>query len=126
MAVTCEGIRMYDIRTTIKGVAAETIEVGESCYIHTDGLIYVVDNGKSDVVHGWALDHAIVGDELTLVTTARIEVDTTQTIGARLYTGATSGGNVPSTTLAATGVICGFAITASLVFVNVPTPAADG
>ena len=126
MAVACEGVKMYDIRTTLKAVAAETIEVGESCYIHTDGLVYVVDNGKSDVVHGWALAYAAVGSEVTLVTTARMLVDTTQTIGARLYTGAVAGGSVPSTTFAATGVVCGFAITASLIFVNVPTPAADG
>lgn len=124
--VECIGIDMYDIRTTIKAEAAETIEIGESCYVHTDGLAYVVDDGKSDVVHGWALAYAVDGQQVTLVTTARVKLDTTQTIGARLYTGAVAGGSPPSTTFAATGVVCGFAITATLVFVNVPTPAADG
>jgi len=126
MAVTCSGIDMYDIRTTVKVPAGEDIDIGESCYIHTDGEAYVVDNGKSDVVHGWALESASENDELTLITTGRMKVGTTQTIGARLYTGAVSGGSAPSTTLATDGVVCGFAIEANLVFVNVPTPAADG
>jgi len=126
MAVTCEGIEMYDIRTTIKVQAAETIEIGESCYIHTDGKAYVVDNGKYDVVHGWALDAASEDDWITLVTTCRMIVDTTQTIGARVYTGGVSGGSAPSTTFATTGVVCGYALTATKLFLNVPTPAADG
>lgn len=126
MAVASEGITMYDIRTTIKRAAAEAITQGMSVYIHTDGLAYRVDAGKSDVVHGWALTTVAAGVELTIVTTCRMEVDTTQTIGARIYTGAVAAGSAPSTTLAATGVVCGFAISADQVFCNVPTPAADG
>ena len=124
--VECTGIKMYDIRTTIKAPAGETIEIGESCCIHTDGTAILVDDAGSQPVHGWALTAAVEGQEVTLVTTARLTLDTTQTIGARLYTGAVAGGSPPSTTFAATGPVCGFAITATLVFVNVPTPAADG
>lgn len=126
MAVTCDGIEMYDIRTSIKTVAGEAIGYGESCYISTDGEAYVVDNGKSTVVHGWALEAAAEGATITLVTTCRMLVDATQTIGARVYTGAVSGGSAPSTTLASNGVVCGYAIAADKVFLNVPVPAADG
>lgn len=88
MAVVCSGVSMYDIRTTIKAVAAEAIGLGESIYISTDGLAYVVDNGKNDVCHGWALTAAAAGATLTIVTTCRMDVAVDQTIGARAYTGA--------------------------------------
>lgn len=125
-AVTCDGIELYDIRTTLKAEAGESISMGESCYISNDGKVYVVDDGKNNVVHGWALHDKSSGEEITLVTTCRMRVDTTQTIGARIYTGNLSGGSAPSTTLSANGVVCGFAVEADLVFCNVPTPAADG
>lgn len=124
MAVVCTGITMYDIRTSIKAVAAEAIGYGESVYISTDGLAYVLDNGKADVCHGWALTAAAVGATVTIVTTCRMDVDTTQISGARANVGAVAGGSAPSTTL--TGIAVGFAITASKLFLNVPTPAADG
>lgn len=126
MAVTCNGIEMYDIRTTIKAKAAEAIDIGESCRIANDGKIYVVDDGKSDVCHGWPIEAAALDDEIILATTCRMFVDTTQTPGARLYTGAVAGGSAPSTTFATTGVVVGFAISTSLVFCNIPTPAANG
>lgn len=126
MAVVCTGITMYDIRTSIKAVAAEAIGYGESVYISTDGLAYVADNGKSDVVHGWALTAKAVGGTVTIVTTCRMDVDTTQIAGAMAYSGAVAGGSAPSTTLAAVGVVVGFAITSSKLFLNVPTPSANG
>lgn len=127
MAVTCEGIIFYDIRTCIKGEAGEAISMGESCYIaNADGLIYIVDNGKSDVCHGWALMDYVAGDPVTLVTTAKMKVDTAQANGGMLYTGALAGGSAPSTTLAAAGVVVGYAYADYEVFVNVPTPTADG
>lgn len=126
MAVVCNGISMYDIRTTIKAVAAEAIGVGESIMIRNDGLAYLVDAGKSDVVHGWALEAAAAGDTITYVTTCRMMVGTVQVPGAMCYTGSVAGGSAPSTTLAAAGVICGFAITTTRIFLNVPTPAANG
>lgn len=124
--VTAIGWDMYEPRTTLKAVAVETIEKGESVYIHTDGLVYVVDNTKSDVCHGWALEAAAAGDYLTIVTEGRLNIVTTQTIGARVYTGNVAGGSAPSTTLAAVGVICGYAVTANLVALRVVSPAADG
>lgn len=117
---------MYDIRTTIKAVAAEAIDMGDSLYISTDGLAYVVDNGKSDVCHGWALTAAAVGASVTIVTTCRMDVATAQTIGARAYTGNVATGSAPSTTLAAVGVVVGYAWQANRLFLQVPTPAADG
>ena len=126
MAVTCYGIDMYDPRTAQKAVAAEDIGLGESVYIHTDGLAYLVDNGKSDVMHGVALMATSSGSNVTIVTQARLKLATTQTIGARIYTGGVSGGSAPSTTLSATGVVCGFALDATHVYVNVPVPGADG
>ena len=124
--VLCTGISMYDIRTTIKAVTVEAVGLGESVYIANDGLAYVVDNGKSDVCHGWALEAAALGDTVTIITTCRMDVDTTQTIGARAYTGSVAGGSPPSTTLAAAGVVVGFAWQANRLFLQVPTPAADG
>lgn len=124
--VTCYGIDMYDPRTAQKAKAAEDIGLGESVYISTDGLAYLVDNGKYDVMHGVALTATDSGEYVTIVTQCRMHLATTQTIGARIYTGAVSGGSAPSTTLAATGVICGYALTADRVYVNVPTPGADG
>jgi len=125
-AVTCYGIDMYDPRTSLKAEAAEDIGMGESVRISTDGKAYLVDNGKSDVMHGVALKATSSGDKVTIVTQARLHLATTQTIGARIYTGGVSGGSAPSTTLSATGVVCGFAISANTVYVNVPTPAANG
>lgn len=127
MAVACEGILFYDIRTTIRGEAGEALTAGESVYFrNADGDVMAVDNGKSDVCHGWVLEDAADGDAVTVVTTCRMQVDTVQTRGARLYTGAVAGGSAPSTTLAAVGVVVGFAITTTQIFCNVPTPAADG
>jgi len=121
-------IVMFDPRHSFKAVPAETITQGESVYIHTDGLIYAVDNGKSDVCHGWALaDGVASGAPITIVKYCRMKVDTTQTIGARVYTGAVAGGSAPSTTLSATGLVVGWAVAADEVIVTAPNPpAADG
>lgn len=124
--VTCLGIDFYDMRTTLKGPAAEAISMGESVYISSDGLVYVCDNGKNDVCHGWALKDYAIGEMVTIITQCRMKVDATQTPGARLYSGAVAGGSAPSTTLAVTGVVCGYAVTTELVYCNVPTPAANG
>lgn len=126
MAVTCTGVDNYDPRTTIKGTAAEAIDIGESCRISSDGKAYVVDNAKSDVCHGWALTTVAINEKVTLFTKGRMMVGTAQTIGARLYTGNIAGGSAPSTTLAAVGVVVGFAIEAYKVFVLTPIPAANG
>lgn len=125
MAVVCSGVSMYDIRTTIKAVAAEAIGLGQSIYVSTDGLAYVVDNGKNDVCHGWALTAAAAGAPLTVVTTCRMDVAVDQTIGARAYTGAQAGGSAPTTTLA-TGIIVGYAWQVRRLYLQVPNPAADG
>jgi hypothetical protein len=127
MAVTSKGIAMYDARDSIKVEAAETIPLGASVYIHTDGKAYVVDNGKSDVCHGFALMARTVGQMLTVVTRCRMWVNTAQTLGARCYTGAVAGGSAPSTTLAANGTVCGFAFSAYEIYVHAnPVPPADG
>lgn len=125
MAVASLGITMYDIRTTLKVEAAEAITQGMSVYINANGANRV-DAGKSDVVHGWALTTVAQYDMLTVVTTCRMNVDTAQTPGARLYTGNVAAGSAPSTTFAAVGPVCGYAVTAVQVFCNVPTPGADG
>lgn len=125
MAVTCSGISMYDIRTSIKAEAAEAIGLGESVYISNDGLAYLVDNGKNDVCHGWALTAKAAGGMVTIVTTCRMDVNTAQTPGAMAYTGAQAGGSTPTTTLG-TGIIVGFAITTGKLFLNIPNPAANG
>ena len=126
MAVACDGVLKYSVPSCLQAVAAETILIGESCFIGSDGLAYVVDNGLSTIVHGWALQTYAAGEMVTLMTECRLKVTTTQTIGARVYTGAVSGGSAPSTTLTASGVVCGVAETASIVFVRTPPPAADG
>uniref|UniRef100_A0A6M3M0J6 Uncharacterized protein n=1 Tax=viral metagenome TaxID=1070528 RepID=A0A6M3M0J6_9ZZZZ len=125
MAVASTGITMYDIRTTLKVPAVEAITQGMSVYIDANGANRV-DAGKSDVCHGWALTTVAAGVDVTIATTCRMNVDTAQTPGARLYTGNVAAGSAPSTTFAAVGVVCGFAVTATQVFCNVPTPAADG
>lgn len=126
MAVTCLDITMYDPRDTVKAVAAEAIGLGESCFISSDGLVYVVDNVKSDVCHGWALKAYAAGDEVTLVTACRMKPNATQTKGARVYTGAVAGGSCPSTTLAAAGIVVGYAMSADIVYLRTPVPAANG
>jgi len=124
--VVASGIAMYDIRTTIKAVTAEAVDIGDSLYIAADGLAYVVDNGKSDVCHGWALEAQGAGVMVTIVTTCRLDMVTAQTIGARAYTGAVATGSPPSTTLAAVGLVVGFAWQANRLYLQVPVPAADG
>jgi len=127
MAVICLDITMYDPRDTVKAVAGEALPLGASCYIAAaDGLVYVVDNGKSDVCHGWALKAYAAGDEVVLAAQCRMKPNATQTKGARVYTGAIAGGSCPSTTLAAGGLIVGFAMTSEIVFLRTPNPAADG
>lgn len=121
--VVCTGITMYDIRTTIKVVAAVAIGYGESVYIGSDGEARLVDNGYALVCHGWALTAAAVGATLTIVTTCRMDVDTAQIPGAQAQVGAVAGGSSPSTTL--TGICVGFAISTSKLFLNVPIPAGD-
>lgn len=117
---------MYDPRQGFKGPAGEALSQGESVYISSDGLIYAVDNGKNDVCHGWALEDAAEGDNITVVRYCRMKVDATQTIGARVYTGQVAGGSAPSTTLGA-GLVVGWAVTDELVIVTAPNPpAADG
>ena len=125
--VTCEGITMYDPRHATKAVAAEALTEGESVYVSSDGLVYAVDNGKSTVCHGWALTTVAAGIMVTIVTYCRMKVDTAQTIGARVYTGAVSGGSPPSTTLTAAGTVVGWAVAAYDIVVGVTyVPAADG
>lgn len=125
--VTCEGITMYDPRHSFKAVAGEALSEGESVYVSSDGLVYAVDNGKSDVCHGWALTTVASGRMVTVVGYCRMKLDTAQTIGARVYTGAVSGGSPPSTTLSASGVVVGWAVAAYdiIVGVNYVAPA-DG
>jgi len=121
-------IVMYDPRHNFKAVPGEALTQGESVYISSDGLVYAVDDGKSDVCHGWALTDGVAnGAPITIVKYCRMKVDTTQTIGARVYTGAVSGGSAPSTTYAATGLVVGWAIADDEVIVTAPNPpAADG
>lgn len=126
MAIICNGISMFDIRTTLKREAGEAITMGHSVWIDTDGLVWNCDDTKTTIVHGWALTTVALGDMLTIVTTCRMEVGTTQIIGNMVYTGNVSGGTAPSTTLAANGIPCGFAFKADAVFVFVPIPAANG
>ena len=78
MAVVCTGITMYDIRTSIKAVAAEAIGYGESVYIGSDGLVRALDGVYAAVCHGWALTAKALGGALTIVTTCRMDVDTAQ------------------------------------------------
>ena len=107
-------------------IASEAITVGMSVQILAAGTIARVDAGKNDVVHGWALTTVAQGDELTIATTCRMNVDTAQTPGARLYSGNVANGSAPSTTFAAVGIICGFAVSATQIFCNIVAPAADG
>jgi len=125
MAIVCSGITGYDVRVSVKAVAAEALTYGESVRISTDGLAYAVDNGKSDVCHGWVLESCAAGDMVTIVNKCRMTVDTAQTIGARAYTGATAGGSAPSTTVG-TGIIVGYAWQANKLMLVAPVPAADG
>jgi len=120
MAIECTGILQYDPHDTLKATTAEAVEMGQCLYIHTDGLAYLVDNGLSTKVHGIALKDTASGEKVTLITKCRMEVDTTQTIGARVYTGALSGGSAPSSTLATNGVTCGFAYAAKRVYYMTP------
>jgi len=115
---------MYDIRTTIKVVAKDAITMGMSVYLDANGANRC--DADWDVVHGWALTTVAVGDMLTVVTTCRMEVDTVQTPGARIFSGNEGAGSAPSTTLLNTTPACGFAITTTQIFCNVPTPTADG
>jgi len=115
------GWDMYDPRMTLKAEAGEAIEKGACCWIHTDGLIYLTDNVE-DRIHGCALTDASSGDELVLITHGRLKVVDTNTIGALVYGQQNNGGSVPNTT--ATGQICGFSITATMIFVHIDSVSA--
>lgn len=124
--VTCEGIVMTDPRDSIKVEAAEALYEGYSCYVGSDGLAYLCDDNKSTVCHGFALTDIAAGRKVTLVKWCRMKVGTTQTPGARIYTGLIAGGSAPSTTLSADGIVVGHAISDDLVYAAAPAPAADG
>ena len=119
-AVECTGILNYDPHDTIKVTAGEDLSMGECCYIHTDGEAYAVDDGLSTKVAGVALKDISENEKITLITRCRMKVDTTQTIGARIYTGAVSGGSAPSSTLATDGVCCGYAYESDKVYFTAP------
>ncbi len=125
MVVVCDGISMYDMRTTFKGVTGEAVGYGEAVFVAQDGLIYLCDNTSGDLVHGWALTAQPISTMVTVVTSCRMEVDTAQTIGARVYSGEEAGGSAPSTTLTPDGLVCGIAITAGRVWVTVPQQGID-
>ena len=123
MPVVCEGIVMYDPRHSFKApVGDEAILQGESVYLNSSGTLEPVDDGKSDVCHGWALEDGATGDVITVVKYCRMKVDTAQTIGALVYTGTVAGGSPPSTTLAAAGLVVGWAYAADAVIVTAPNP----
>ena len=88
---------MYDPRTTVKATADEDMTRGECCYLHTDGKARLCDNGKSDEFVGCALKDYDEGDKAVLVTHGRLNVTTTQTIGALAKVPNTSGGGPPDT-----------------------------
>lgn len=124
--VSCEGISMYDPRHAFKAlVGAEALLEGQSVYINSSGLVEPVDNGKSDVCHGWALTDMAAGRMVTVVTYCRMKLDTIQTIGARVDTGAVSGGSPPSTTLSG-AIDVGWAVADYDIIVQAPIPTADG
>ncbi|GAG95137.1 unnamed protein product [marine sediment metagenome] len=127
--VEAVGWDMYDPRLTLKanvkqyfddGTTVYAIAIGDCCYIDGNGLIQLSDADKS-TVHGCALMAAVGGDELTLVTHGRLRMVTAQTPGDDIKsdnTEADGGGEPPSTTNA-TGSVCGYAISAYLVWVHV-------
>jgi len=124
--LVARGIKMFDIRTTIKAEAGEAITMGHSVWVDTSGKAWNCDDTQTDIVHGWALTTVEESDMLTIVTTCRMEVATTQIIGNMVYTGEVSGGSAPSTTLATDGIPCGFAYAANMIFLFVPIPAQNG
>ena len=128
MPVLCEGIVMYDPRHSFKApVGDEAILQGESVYINSDGELEPFDDGGGQPCHGWALEDGATGDVITVVKYCRMKLDTPQTIGARVYTGAVAGGSPPSTTFATDGLVVGWAYAADAVIVTAPNPpAADG
>lgn len=128
MPVLCEGIVMYDPRHAFKApVGDEDILQGESVYLNSSGELEPVDGTKYDVCHGWALEDGVDGDVITVVRYCRMKVNTAQTIGARVYTGAVAGGSPPSTTFATDGLVVGWAYAADAVIVTAPNPpGADG
>ncbi len=118
---------MIDPRQSFKAQAGEALSLGESVWLATDGKVYANDDegGKNVVCHGWALKDAAEGDTITITTYCRMDVDVTQTIGARVGIGAVSGGSAPSTTLATPYV--GFAITTERIMLHTTfPPPADG
>ena len=124
MSVTCLGITMYDMRTTIKAVAGEALGYGRGVFVAQDGLAYHCDNASGAVLHGWALKATAVGVTVTIVTCCRMETDAVETIGARAYAPEVAGGSAPSTTVVA-GTLVGFAITVDRVWVQVPQQSID-
>ena len=125
VVVTCTGIDMYDPRHTVKAVAGENLLLGICAYIADDGLAYAIDDGFSAVCHGVTLTPANEGDSVVLANVARMRVETTQTPGDMLYTGAETAadpnGSAPNTETAG-GVKCGYAITTELVYFHTNFP----
>jgi len=122
MAATCLGITMYDIRTTWKGVAQETIAMGMSVYLSSaDNDIRRLDavNGQC---HGWALESVVAGETLTIVTACRMTVDLVQVPGRRACVGNVAG--CPSTTWAGTLAV-GFGLSTTTIWLHVPMQVAE-
>lgn len=116
---------MYDPRMTLKKVAGENIDRGDSIFIHSDGLAYVTDDDENALFHGCALKDVLSGEVVTIVTHGRLYVATTETIGgkAMVFTGGGSGVGGPPGTGAGGTAVAGFAVGANLIFVHVGTGA---
>ena len=116
MPAEAVGWDMYDPRLTVKGTLAEAIGLGDCCWIHTDGLVYLSDNVE-DKCNGCGLTAGAIGDEITLVTHGRLRMVTAQTPGANVLSCGLSGGGPPDD--GGSGPIVGFAAETYLIIVHI-------
>jgi len=125
--VEAVGWDMYDPRLTVKAMvallgaqtgAAFTVGIGDCCYIDGNGAIQVSEDTE-DKCHGCALEAAVGGDELVLVTHGRLRMVTAQTPGGNVmspHAGADTGAPPDD---AGAGPIVGFAAETYLIIVHI-------
>lgn len=99
--------------------AGATIAAGELVSMQSDGYVDPADTSAVEVVAGVAIQGAVSGDRIDVVTFGPVKCLTGATVGAIIYASDTAG--EPAETAGTKTTIAGWAESATVLFVNPTT-----